>query len=177
MAPRGVQKINERGVVHDGVQYDLDVLIYATGFDFMSRESMGRITGADGRSVADKWEEEGTRTFLGVHCHGYPNLFTVAGPQGTGGTFNFTDAIEEHTDYLAWLLTAMCDLGHGVVDIRKEGQGPLGAALRRCRPGERATARLSRPRQWVKPGTGRALSFHSMTQTAPESLDTVAAFV
>ena len=157
MAPRGVQKINERGLVHDGVQYDLDVLIYATGFDFMSRESMGRITGADGRSVADKWEEEGTRTFLGVHCHGYPNLFIVAGPQGTGGTFNFTDAIEEHTDYLAWLLTAMRDLGHGVVDIRKEGQdrwaqlcadADLASAPRgRCAPV--STPAMGKTRHWT----------------------------
>ena len=36
VAPLGVQQINERGIVHDGVQYDLDVLVYATGFDFMS---------------------------------------------------------------------------------------------------------------------------------------------
>ena len=121
VAPRGVRKINERGVVHDGVQYDLDVLIYATGFDFMSRESMARIS-AGGRTVADKWEQKGTRTFLGVHTHGFPNLMIVAGPQGTGGTFNFTDAIEEHTEYVAWLLSKMRELGHGVVDVREEDE-------------------------------------------------------
>ena len=38
------------------------------------------------------------------------------------GTFNFTDAIEEHTDYVAWLLSTMRELGHGVVDIRKEDE-------------------------------------------------------
>ena len=48
VAPLGVQLINERGVVHGGVQYDLDVLIYATGFDFMSRENVARVTGSDG---------------------------------------------------------------------------------------------------------------------------------
>jgi len=139
VAPRGVQEINERGVVHDGVQYDLDVLIYATGFDFMSRESMARITGVDGRSVAEKWEEEGTRTFLGVHCHGFPNLFIVAGPQGTGGTFNFTDAIEEHTEYVAWLLAKMRELGHGVVDIREEDEGRW---AKLCAEADRASAPL-----------------------------------
>ena len=51
VAPLGVQLINERGPVHNGVQYDLDVLIYATGFDFMSRENVGRVTGSDGRSI------------------------------------------------------------------------------------------------------------------------------
>lgn len=79
------------------------MLIYATGFDFMSRESMARIARADGRSIADKWAQEGTRTFLRVHCHAFPNLYIAARPQGTGGTFNFTDAIEEHTEYFASL--------------------------------------------------------------------------
>ncbi|MEM7340538.1 MAG: NAD(P)/FAD-dependent oxidoreductase [Actinomycetota bacterium] len=122
VAPRGVQEINERGVVHDGEQYELDVLIYATGFDFMSRETMGRVTGLDGRSIADKWAEDGTRTFLGLHTNGFPNLLIVAGPQGTGGSFNFTDAIEEHSDYVVWLLSTMRDLGHGVVDIREDDE-------------------------------------------------------
>ena len=121
-APLGVQQINEHGVVHDGVQYDLDVLIYATGFDFMSRETMGRVTGIDGRTIADKWEQEGTRTFLGLHTNGFPNLYIVAGPQGTGGSFNFLDAIEEHSSYLLWLLSTMRELGHGVVDIREEDE-------------------------------------------------------
>ncbi len=118
-APLGVQKINEQGVLHDGVQYDLDVLIYATGFDFMSRETMGRVTGIDGRTIADKWQEQGTRTFLGLHTNGFPNLFIVAGPQGTGGSFNFLDAIEEHSSYLLWLLSTMRELGHGVVDVQE----------------------------------------------------------
>ncbi|MDH4144726.1 MAG: NAD(P)/FAD-dependent oxidoreductase [Acidimicrobiia bacterium] len=122
VAPLGVQLINERGVVHDGVQYDLDVLVYATGFDFMSRETLGHVRGVDGRTIAQKWQEEGTRTFLGLHSNGFPNLFIVAGPQGTGGSFNFTDAIEEHTDYVVWLLTTMRDAGHGVVDVREQDE-------------------------------------------------------
>ncbi len=122
VAPLGVQEINERGVVHDGTQYELDVLVYATGFDFMSRQTMGHVRGIDGRTIADKWEQEGTRTFLGLHTHGFPNLLIVAGPQGTGGSFNFTDAIEEHTDYVVWLLSTMRDGGHGVVDIRPDDE-------------------------------------------------------
>ncbi|MEM9654796.1 MAG: NAD(P)/FAD-dependent oxidoreductase [Actinomycetota bacterium] len=122
VAPLGVQQINERGVVHDDHQYELDVIIHATGFDFMSRETMGRVTGVDGRTIAEKWEDGGTRTFLGLHTNGFPNLFIVAGPQGTGGSFNFTDAIEDHTEYVVWMLSTMRDLGHEVVDIREEDE-------------------------------------------------------
>jgi len=122
VAPLGVQEINAGGVVHDGVQYDLDVLIYATGFDFMSSESFGQVTGIGGHTIAQKWQEEGTRTFLGLHSNGFPNLFIVAGPQGTGGSFNFTDAIEDHSDYVEWMLTTMRDGGYGVVDVREEDE-------------------------------------------------------
>ncbi len=122
VAPLGVQEINEFGVVHNGVPYDLDVLIYATGFDFMSRETFGHVRGVDGRTIADKWQQEGTRTFLGLHTNGFPNLFIVAGPQGTGGSFNFTDAIEEHSDYVVWLLSTMRDAGHAVVDVHEEDE-------------------------------------------------------
>jgi cyclohexanone monooxygenase len=139
VAPLGVQQINEAGVVHDGNQYDLDVLIYATGFDFMSRETMGRVTGIDGRTIADKWEQEGTRTFLGLHTNGFPNLFIVAGPQGTGGSFNFLDAIEEHGEYIVWLLSTMREQGHGVVDVHEEDEVQF---AQHCAEADIATAPL-----------------------------------
>ena len=55
-APRGVGEINERGIVHDGVEYPLDVLIYATGFQWMGTSTFNRITGRSGRTLKDKWE-------------------------------------------------------------------------------------------------------------------------
>jgi len=118
-APVGVNKINERGVVHDGTEYGLDVLIYATGFQWMATSTFNMITGREGRTLQQKWQDEGTRTFLGIHSHGFPNLFVVSGPQGGGGSFNFTNAIEEHGDYIVWMLQTMRDKGAEVVDIQK----------------------------------------------------------
>jgi len=122
VAPMGVREINERGVVHDGVQYDLDVLIYATGFDFMAISTFNLVRGRDGRTLAEKWQQDGTRTFLGLHTRGFPNLFIVAGPQGGGGSFNFLDAIDDHSDYVVWMLQAMRDHGHRVVDVRADDE-------------------------------------------------------
>ena len=119
-APRGVKKINENGVVHDSTEYPLDVLIYATGFEWMATSTFNMIIGRDGRSLNQKWQSEGTKTFLGLHSQGFPNLFIVSGPQGGGGSFNFTNAIEEHGDYIIWMLTTMRDRGVGIVDIKKE---------------------------------------------------------
>jgi len=129
-APLGVREINERGVVHDGVEYPLDVLIYATGFQWMATSTFNMITGRDGRTLQEKWATEGTKTFLGLHSHGFPNLFIVSGPQGGGGSFNFTDSIEQHADYIVWMLNTMREMGVSVVDIKAE---PEESYARHCR--------------------------------------------
>jgi cyclohexanone monooxygenase len=138
-APLGVSEINENGVVHDGKEYPLDVLIYATGFQWMATSTFNMVVGRDGQSLSEKWQGEGTRTFLGLHSHGFPNLLIVTGPQGGGGSFNFTDAIDQHGDYVVWLLTTMRDHGHDVVDVKKE---PEDAYAAHCRDVDIATAPL-----------------------------------
>jgi cyclohexanone monooxygenase len=138
-APRGVSEINERGVVHDGVEYPLDVLIYATGFQWMATSTFNRITGRGGRTLTEKWREEGTRTFLGLHSRGFPNLFIIAGPQGGGGSFNFTDAIDAHADYAVWLLTTLRDQGHRTVDVHEE---PERRYAEHCKAADIASAPL-----------------------------------
>ena len=116
-APLGVSEINEAGVVHNGETYPLDVLIYATGFEWMATSTFNQVIGRDGRSLNEKWQQDGTKTFLGLHSEGYPNLFIVSGPQGGGGSFNFTNAIEEHGDYIIWMLNTMKAQGATVVDV------------------------------------------------------------
>ena len=138
-APHGVTQINEAGVVHEGVEYPLDVLIYATGFQWMATSTFNMIAGRDGRTLKQKWESEGTRTFLGLHSHGFPNLLIVSGPQGGGGSFNFTDAIDAHADYIVWLLETMRQRGAQVVDVKVE---PEQAYAEHCRAADIATAPL-----------------------------------
>jgi len=138
-APRGVQRITERGVVHDGIEYPLDVLIYATGFQWMATASFNMITGRDGRSLRQKWQDEGVRTFLGLHSHGFPNLLIMSGPQGGGGQFNFIMGLESHTDYVVWMLTEMRARGATVVDIQK---APEDAYAQHCREADLMSAPL-----------------------------------
>ncbi|MDH3700973.1 MAG: NAD(P)/FAD-dependent oxidoreductase [Alphaproteobacteria bacterium] len=138
-APKGVEKINERGVVHDGVQYDLDVLIYATGFQWMGTGAFNMIVGRGGRTLRDKWQTEGTRTYLGVHSHGFPNLFIMSGPQGGGGQFNFIVGLESHTDYVTWLLETMRERGAGIVDVKKKPEDEYAA---HCKQADMLTSPL-----------------------------------
>ncbi len=138
-APLGVREINERGVVHDGVEYPLDVLVYATGFQWMATSTFNMIKGRDGRTLNQKWRDEGTKTFLGLHSHGFPNLFIVTGPQGGGGSFNFTDAIDAHGDYVVWMLRTLRERGDRIVDIRPEAEESY---AEHCRQSDIATAPL-----------------------------------
>ena len=138
-APLGVTRINEQGVVHHGKVYELDVLIYATGFEWMATSTFNMIKGRGGRTLSEKWQTEGTRTFLGLHSHGFPNLFIMTGPQGGGGSFNFTDTIDEHGDYVVWMLRTLAEQGQTVVDVRKE---PEDAYAQHCAEADMASAPL-----------------------------------
>jgi len=121
-APTGVKEINERGVVHDGVEYPLDVLIYATGFEWMGTGSFNMIRGRDGITLKEKWEKEGTRTFLGMHSSGFPNLFIMNGPQGGGGQFNFTRVSEMHASYVVWAIQTIKDRGARSIDVTRDAE-------------------------------------------------------
>jgi cyclohexanone monooxygenase len=121
-APLGVKRITRRGVLHDGTEYPLDVLIYATGFQWMATATFNMVTGRDGRTLRGKWQEEGVRTFLGLHSAGFPNLFVLSGPQGGGGQFNFTRGIEGHTDYVVWMMQTLRAQGASVVDVQKAAE-------------------------------------------------------
>ena len=138
-APTGVSEINARGVVHDGKEYPLDVLIYATGFEWMATASFNMITGREGITLKEKWQQDGVKTFLGLHSNGFPNLLIVSGPQGGGGSFNFTTAIEVHADYVIWLLKTMRERGATTVDVKKE---PELAYAEHCRESDIRTQPL-----------------------------------
>ncbi len=121
-APTGVREINERGVVHAGVEYPLDVLIYATGFEWMGTGSFNMIRGRGGRTLREKWETEGTRTFLGMHSSGFPNLFIMNGPQGGGGQFNFTRVSEMHASYVVWALQTVKARDARSIDVTRAAE-------------------------------------------------------
>jgi hypothetical protein len=90
-------------------------------------------------SLSEKWQSVGTRTFLGLHSAGFPNLFIMTGPQGGGGSFNFTDAIDTHADYVVWMLSMMREHGHAVVDV---DSAPEEAYAAHCREMDLASAPL-----------------------------------
>ena len=167
--------------MHDGVEYPLDVLIYATGFQWMATSTFNMVVGRGGRTLSEKWQTEGTKTFLGLHSQGFPNLFIVTGPQGGGGSFNFTDAIDTHGDYVVWMLSTMRDRGERRRRRRRRRprrRTPSTAARptsppRRCATASRTTTATARPSPAASPTTAAAAG----TSGAIEAQETLEPYV
>lgn len=77
-----ISEVTERGLRVGDTEYELDVLVFATGFDAMTGTlTKIDIVGRDGLVLRDKWEREGLRSNLGISVHGFPNFFMSLGPQ------------------------------------------------------------------------------------------------
>src|SRR5579859_3313726 len=103
---KGIDRVTERGVVVDGVEYEVDCLIFATGFEVgtaYTRRGEFAMYGRDGRSLADYWAN-GMRTFHGFLSHGFPNCFHMGLTQ-TGLTANFTYMLNKQGYHVAQLIT------------------------------------------------------------------------
>jgi cation diffusion facilitator CzcD-associated flavoprotein CzcO len=81
--------------------YELDVIVYATGFDAMTG-ALSRIDvrGRGGLSLAEFWAGEGPLSYLGLAVAGFPNLFTVQGPGSPSAATNFVPALEQHVEWI-----------------------------------------------------------------------------
>lgn len=100
----GIERITEHGVVVNGVEYEVDCLVFATGFD-TSSSYVERIgfdpVGVDGVTLSEKWDD-GPETFHGVMTSGFPNFFFLPpnNMQGTAGV-NFVHTLEETDIHVA----------------------------------------------------------------------------
>ena len=95
-----IDSITPSGIQTAAEHYDLDVLIYATGFDAMTGALLrANIRGRDGAPLADKWRY-GPVAYLGLQMRGFPNLFTVTGPGSPSVLCNMLVAIEQHVNWI-----------------------------------------------------------------------------
>jgi cation diffusion facilitator CzcD-associated flavoprotein CzcO len=101
----GVERITERGVVVAGIEYALDCLIFATGFEVgtdYSRRVGFEIVGRGDLSLTAKWRD-GVRTYHGVAVRGFPNCFVLSIAQ-SGFTVNFPYLLDVQAIHVAWLI-------------------------------------------------------------------------
>ena len=117
-----IEHFTRTGIQTSGAHYDLDLIVYATGFDAITGAyDRVEILGVDGTSLAERWRD-GPSTYLGVLSHGFPNLFMVAGPQSVSGSTNFPRAIETGVDWVTDLVAYALDSGHRRVEAELEAE-------------------------------------------------------
>ena len=103
---KGVERITETGVVVDGQEYELDCLIFATGFEVgtsYARRSGYEVTGRGGVTLSEKWAD-GVTTLHGMHANGFPNLLIMSNTQ-SGFTANFPHMMNEQAKHMAYIIT------------------------------------------------------------------------
>ena len=103
---KGVERVTENAVVVDGVEYEVDCLIYATGFEVgtaYTRRAEFEVYGRDGLSLSDYWAD-GMKTYHGFLSNGFPNCFHMGLTQ-TGLAPNFTYMLNGQAAHIAHLIS------------------------------------------------------------------------
>lgn len=105
----------------DGERHEVDVLIVATGYDIARFLSPVNVVGRGGVSIREAWDDDDSRAFLGTVVPGFPNFFTLYGPNtalGHGGSFIFT--VECQIDYVLSVLREMGKHGLSEIECRQD---------------------------------------------------------
>ncbi len=120
---RGIDRITPRGVVANGVEYDLDCIIYATGFEVgtsYTRRSGMELYGRGGISLTEHWAD-GVKTMHGFFTRGFPNCFIISLMQ-SAMTANFPHMLDEQAIHLAYVIGHALANDVEVVEVTEEAQ-------------------------------------------------------
>ena len=102
---KGVERITAHGVVADGVEYEVDCIIFATGFEVgtaWTRRAGYDIVGQDGQRLSDYWAD-GMKTLHGFSSHGFPNCFLM-GLSQNGLSVNLTSMLDDQAQHIAYII-------------------------------------------------------------------------
>jgi len=121
---KGVQQITEKGVIVDGHEYELDCLIYASGFEVgteYKRRAGFDMVGRDGLKLSEKWQA-GMKTKHGTHVHGFPNAFIVQPTQGANLISNVPHNLTESGRTIAMIIKHALDNGKKQVEVTQQAE-------------------------------------------------------
>ena len=131
-ANKGVERITPKGVVANGVEYEVDCIIFATGFEITSapkRRVSFDIIGREDESLFDHWRD-GLRTLHGLSSHGFPNWFFI-GVNQNGLSVNMTAMFDDQAQHIAYILSELRNRGLTVAEVTAEAEAAWIAEIRR----------------------------------------------
>jgi cation diffusion facilitator CzcD-associated flavoprotein CzcO len=115
-----IEEVTESGIQVENGHHDLDVIVFATGFDAVTGAYLAMdVRGREEQSLSDKWER-GIVSYLGIGMHGFPNLFMVQGPGSTFG--NQVVAIEHHIEWIADCISYVQEHGYSTIEATSESE-------------------------------------------------------
>ncbi len=120
---KGVDRITEKGLVVKGVEYEVDCIVYATGFEVgtsYARRAGYEVRGRDGRTLMEKWEP-GMSSLHGMQSRGFPNCFIMHMFQ-SAFTANFPHLLEELTTHIAYILAQAIERGATTVEVSQQAE-------------------------------------------------------
>ncbi len=127
----GIAKITGDAVVTtDGVERPIDVLVVATGFYVTDPPIAQHVTGRDGRSLADVWDEAGMSAYKGTTVNGFPNYFQIVGPNTALGHSSMIYIIESQVAYITDAARTMRREGLAAVEPKAAAQDAWTADIR-----------------------------------------------
>lgn len=128
-----ITRITASGIETGDRKVDVDVIIFATGFDAMTGaiKAVHPITGRGGKKINDVWAD-GPQTYLGLTVAGFPNLFLITGPGSPSVLSNMAVSIEQHVDWVVDRLIAMKDEGLTTIEATETAQAGWSRHLHDC---------------------------------------------
>jgi cation diffusion facilitator CzcD-associated flavoprotein CzcO len=116
VADAPIEEILPNGLRTTRAAYELDSIVFATGFDAMTGAVLAiDIRGQGGRALREKWIE-GPRTYLGLGTAGFPNLFLITGPGSPSVLSNMVPSIEQHVDWITACIAYLRERGLERID-------------------------------------------------------------
>ena len=158
--PAGIERITEQGPVVDGQQYEVDCIIYGTGFEAeltpLFRRAGHEIVGRGGVTLAEKWAD-GAASLFGMMSRGFPNMFVMPAPgQQAVVTVNYTQLAVLGAEFVGRRRRAARAAGGRGVRRERRGRGGVDAEDRRLlRRRQRASCRPARRRASTTRATRR----------------------
>jgi cation diffusion facilitator CzcD-associated flavoprotein CzcO/acetyl esterase/lipase len=128
-----IKAITASSIVTDKRSVDVDVIVFATGFDAMTGAIMAvhPITGRAGKSLSDVWAQ-GPQTYLGLTVAGFPNLFMITGPGSPSVLSNMAVSIEQHVDWVVDRLAALREAGFTTMEATETAQAGWAQHMADC---------------------------------------------
>ena len=118
----GIREVRERSIVDgDGVEHQLDTIVFATGFVPSDPPIARRLRGREGRTLSETWQGS-PQAYLGTTVAGFPNLFLFYGPNTNLGHSSIVYILESQITYVLSALETMDDRGAACVEVRPQVQ-------------------------------------------------------